>query len=359
MPVCEYQLDAGPINHLGVDRDHNVIRGIVAAEVGTFKTRRGKFRDQDLDQIAKLINSNDRGFISYLGHPSSGNDVDRPYLGVFKNARRDGGKTRVDLHLSKTAMKPQPNTKTDRSWGEYVMDLAEEDPRALGFSLRPGEIDRQSDGGTVSAWHIKTLRGGDIVLEGDATNSFLSSDDPDGTDTSEDLNSPEMEGSQVPLDNETKSFIQDTISNSVTAAIESALSAREAREQELANASEIENREQEADAKLAKADLALAAVDFAERALGKMPKEDVTSLSSQIREGKLTSEAAMIKFNDHLLSSGASSMDDGAGETTAPASKEDAKLKEEYDLAVSMGLEVGDFETYKDSLSAGYADFLE
>ena len=357
MAKTEYQLDAGPISHLGVDREHNIIRGIVAAEVGTFKTRRGKFRDQDLDQIAKLINANERGFISYLGHPSSGNDVDRPYLGTFRNARRDGGKTRVDLHLSKTAMKPQPNTKTDRSWGEDVMDLAEEDSRALGFSLRPGEIERQSDGSSVSAWHIKTLKGGDIVLEGDATNSFLSSDDPDGTDDSA-LNSPEMEGTSMPLDQETKSFIQDTIKSSVSEVIENALAARDTKEKELAAATELEKREKAADAALAKAELQLAAVNFTERALGKMPKEEVTSLSTKIREGELTSEAAMVKFNEYLLSSKDTSMDDGAGGKT-PAPKEDSELQEQYDLAVSMGLPVGDFETYKNSLSAGYADILE
>jgi hypothetical protein len=89
---------------------------------------------------------------------------------------------RADLHLSETAFESNPNGNL----GDYLLDLAEEDPDALGASLvlrtdqefRLDEKGRRAKGpdgeDLPPLWRPKALHAVDVVDTGDATRSFLS-----------------------------------------------------------------------------------------------------------------------------------------------------------------------------------------
>jgi hypothetical protein len=163
-----------------------IIRGYVVAEVGTFKTRRGRFTTKSLEMIQRQINmDHTRGLKSRFAHPTLSNDGLGRYLGRTKNAVIDGGKLRADLHIADISTRsPEGNL------GAYVMELAKLDPQAFGASLvlEPSpefELDDKgkpitdSNGKTVPPiWFPKKLFACDVVDSGDATNSFLDSSSP-------------------------------------------------------------------------------------------------------------------------------------------------------------------------------------
>ena len=340
MIASDCTLNAGAFAMQSVDRENGVIRGVVAAEVGEFKSGRGSFGQNELSMIVNVINSNERGVLSFFGHPKSGNDVERPYLGTIRNARVDGDKVRVDLHLSKVAMKPQPNTGSDRTWGDHLLDLAEEEPRALGFSLSPKSIvKKQNPSGEAPLWEITALRSGDVVLEGDATSSFLNAGDSPGVADSSDQADPDLEDIQLNADQ-----LKEMLESLVPQSVEQALAARDAQAEKLSREQELNQREADLAAKEKKIELSLSASRFAERALAKMPAEEVEGLSSKIRDGELSYESALEKLADYS----SKPMDAG---TVEPQDDADAALKKEYQLAIESGLELGSFEDYKNTLS--------
>ena len=120
---------------IGVDNEHNVIRGYVFAEAGDFKDKRGSFDSDALSRIVALGNANPKGIRSRLNHPNESDDGLTKQLGRAKNFRLedDGTRVRADLHLFDVAMKEPVGG--GRPLGEYVMDLATEDARALSSSL--------------------------------------------------------------------------------------------------------------------------------------------------------------------------------------------------------------------------------
>jgi len=157
---------------IGVDRENNVLRGYVVAEVGHFKSQgRGQFISESLDAIVELGNAAPKGLKSRFTHPNMSDDGLGKYLGRSKNYRRDGDKVRADLHFDPTALETPP--AGGKPYGQYVMDLAESDPGALGSSLvvKPERFEQPDDEPDV--WIPLQLLASDIVDEGDATHGDL------------------------------------------------------------------------------------------------------------------------------------------------------------------------------------------
>jgi len=188
IPAVSRYLRASARGAIGVDREAKIVRGYVLAQKGLFKSEgRGQFDDRSLDLIVRLANQSpqkDRGLRSRWTHPTLSADGLGKHLGRAYNVRRDGDKVRGDLHLSETAFEGNPNGNL----GQYVLDLAEEDPDALSSSLvletdyeqvldDKGRPKRDADGNEIPpVWLPKKLLASDIVDTGDAVDGLLSVD---------------------------------------------------------------------------------------------------------------------------------------------------------------------------------------
>ena len=184
--------DADNGSPLGVDRKAGVIRGVVLAEEGPFKSGRGEFDRQSIKQIVAIAGKERLGLKSRFTHPDLSSDGLGKFLGRVKNPRlgsvhkRHNGRTRSlsvargDLHFAKSAFDtPSGNLAS------YVMDLAEEDSTALAMSVvlradeqtqahSDGQPKRSDDGEFLPPlWRPTELHAADVVDTGDATNSML------------------------------------------------------------------------------------------------------------------------------------------------------------------------------------------
>jgi hypothetical protein len=189
---------------IGVDRAAAVIRGVILAEEGTFKDRRGEFDRMGIRRAVKLANDKPGGLKSRFTHPMLSSDGLGKYLGRVREVQADSvlrevgkdadGKplmkerliARGNLHLDPTALEEPPGG--GKPLGTYLMDLAESDPEALGLSLvlqyeerlqtdsknRPLKDEAGND--LPPLWMPTALHAVDAVDDGDATHSFLSSD---------------------------------------------------------------------------------------------------------------------------------------------------------------------------------------
>lgn len=189
---------------VGVDREAGVIRGVILAEEGPFKDKRGEFDSPAIRQVVKLGKDKPKGLRARFAHPTLSADGLGKYLGRHKNIRSDvvmrqrglgaDGKpsfvqvlvARGDLHLDQTALEEPPGG--GKPLGVYIMDLAESDPDALGLSLvlqanesirldekrRPLQDANGED--LPPLWFPVALHACDCVDDGDATHSFLSTD---------------------------------------------------------------------------------------------------------------------------------------------------------------------------------------
>lgn len=179
-----------------VDREANVLRGMVLAQEGNFKTPgRGAFNLKGLKQIKALINKEPKGLKSRFAHPTLSSDGIGKFLGRVKNPsievlrlKRDGEEVlinavRADLHFDATALEESPDG--GKPLGVYVMDLAESDPDALSSSLvlRPKEEDQLDEKGKPRLdkdgeplpplWFPLELHASDVVDTGDAVDGIL------------------------------------------------------------------------------------------------------------------------------------------------------------------------------------------
>lgn len=182
---------------IGVDRDKEIIRGVIIAQEGPFKSEgRGEF---DLDALALIgdkVNSSPNGLKSRLGHPDESNDGIGKLLGRVKNARLDEIGTRdsegelktdriavvrADLHID-----PSSHTSPSGDLGRWLMDAVESDSDAISTSLvlqaektyRLGDDDRplrDAEGNEVPPlWTPTHLHALDVVDTGDAVDGMLS-----------------------------------------------------------------------------------------------------------------------------------------------------------------------------------------
>lgn len=204
MPVTPEWLRASTHGAVGVDREKGIIRGVILAEEGPFKDKRGEFDKAAIRKIVRLGNEKPGGLKARLAHPTLSSDGIGKFLGRHKNLRNDtvlrevgrdaDGKpllkeravARGDLYNDPTALdEPIGGGKPH---GVYVMDLAESDPDALGLSLvlkvdQTTRLDSKGRPLTDEAgeplpplWMPTELHACDCVDDGDATHSFLSAD---------------------------------------------------------------------------------------------------------------------------------------------------------------------------------------
>lgn len=184
---------------VGVDRTegYGLIRGMVVAQAGPFKTKgRGEFDEDGLATIAELIRESPNGLKSRLAHPTLSDDgigkflgrVRDPWLDTLGDRDSFGGlavmpvrAVRADLYLDQTS-RNTPNGDL----GGYVMDLAESDSDALSSSLvltvedeyrvdkkgRPAVDDEGNE--LPPIWRPLRLHASDIVDTGDAVDGLLS-----------------------------------------------------------------------------------------------------------------------------------------------------------------------------------------
>lgn len=182
------------INYRGIDRKSSIIRGIVLAEQGIFKDRRGRFSQAGLEKIVEVANRSDGGLKTRWTHPTLSNDGLGTFLGRTKNIHmstvsRDGidvPAARGDLHLSPTSFStPKGNL------GDYVMRLTDDDPDAINMSLvlrakqeyelnADGTAKKGDDGKALPPYWLATdVHAVDVVDTGAATNSMLSENYPE------------------------------------------------------------------------------------------------------------------------------------------------------------------------------------
>lgn len=188
-----------------VDREKGVVHGVILAEEGPFKDRRGEFDRQAIRKVVSLAKMRPGGLKARFTHPNLSSDGLGKFLGryhdvrsdtVLREASRDAdGKplvkemlvARGDLYLDKTALEDPPGG--GKPLGIYVMDLSESDSDALGASLvlQTDQITRTDSKGRPLTdestgeelpplWMPTALHAADVVDDGDATHSFLSAD---------------------------------------------------------------------------------------------------------------------------------------------------------------------------------------
>ena len=189
-----------PEKPVGVDREKAIIRGVILAQEGPFKSEgRGEFDKQSLQAIVVLTRAAPNGLKSRLAHPDESNDGIDKFLGRFKDpwidtiaARESYGElktdvvacVRADLHLDKTAL--DVPVGGGKPLGVYVMDRAESDPDSLSTSLvlvpeietrlnPDGTPQRDADGERLPPlWRPKQIHASDVVDTGDAVDGMLS-----------------------------------------------------------------------------------------------------------------------------------------------------------------------------------------
>ena len=183
---------------LSVDRSQNIIRGVVLAQEGPFKTKgRGAFDQASLKTIKAAINKMPKGMPSRFAHPELFRDPIGTRVGYFKNPQmshvaveRDGKQVllhavRADLHIYKFALKNSRDGGTP--YGTQLMDMVEEDPASLSTSLvLSADMEYQMDPATKKMesdangdplpplWRPKQVLASDFVDRGEAVDSALS-----------------------------------------------------------------------------------------------------------------------------------------------------------------------------------------
>lgn len=188
-----------------VDREKGIIHGVILAEEMTFKDKRGEFDRPAIRKVVSLAKEKSGGLKSRWTHPTLSSDGLGKFLGRFHDVRsdtvlrevgRDGnGKplvqerlvARGDLYLDSTALDTPPDG--GKPLGIYVMDLADSDSDAFGTSLvlqsdknlrldkKGSPLKDEATGEDLPPlWMPTALHSSDIVDDGDATMTFLSSD---------------------------------------------------------------------------------------------------------------------------------------------------------------------------------------
>lgn len=167
-----------------VDREQGIIYGVSLVTKGEAKGHGEYVDDTAVQQVVDMAQGKEPlGLKSRFDHPQACSRSMGTVIGRFHNARRDGDHGRADLHLLETAA-----SSPDGDLRGYVMDLAEEDPKAFATSIifrhsDPEQPDRSNEGkegypATGDAYwlpHIRleSLSHCDVVDEGAANDGIF------------------------------------------------------------------------------------------------------------------------------------------------------------------------------------------
>lgn len=178
---------------ISIDFESRTITGVIAIEPIDIKDYRDfSIDDTFVNDLVALAKKQKEGVISNFGH--NWNNLGRR-LGRAQNWRVEDGKAKFDLHIYKSADK-SPGMG---NMGQYVLAMAEEDDKAIMNSIRFREdyfFQVDSGGKKLKVFWVRDDKGGrwvepnpelgkvfvkikelistDIVDEGAATNSLLS-----------------------------------------------------------------------------------------------------------------------------------------------------------------------------------------
>ena len=108
----------------------DAILGVSVATTGEALGHRLMFDDHTLFQLQQIADGKANGIKSRFTHPDPFNDGLGKYLGRFRNFRVDNHKLVADLFISRAAHKSPAG-----DLGQYVLELAREDPGAFGVSV--------------------------------------------------------------------------------------------------------------------------------------------------------------------------------------------------------------------------------
>jgi hypothetical protein len=155
-----------------VDRVRNVISGVSVIQVGPLNE--GDSRPWFIDattakQVVSMGNASPKGLKARWTHPGMSNDGLGTFLGRWRKFRLsdDGTTVLADLHVSRLAMKGED------SRGEYVLDMAEQEPDAFGVSIYPvanhSEMESLETEDGVQPMRLRKLIAADVVDEPAAT----------------------------------------------------------------------------------------------------------------------------------------------------------------------------------------------
>lgn len=113
-----------------VDRQAHVIYGVSCAQAVEALGHGMLLDNTSIQQLVTLGNAAKQGIKSRFTHPGLSSDGMGKLLGRLRNFRQEADKAVADLHLSSLAFKsPSGNL------GEYVMDMAEQEPESFGMSV--------------------------------------------------------------------------------------------------------------------------------------------------------------------------------------------------------------------------------
>lgn len=183
-PTDTFRLDVVAAGLGAVDRDNHVIHGAALMQTGDVRDSRPWFADETtLEQGEQLmLEMAPRGLKARVTHPNMSNDGFGTYAGRWRNPRIDGTTLRADLHIADIAFKTKGPASEESNLGEYLMDLAEEDPEAFGVSFAPKALNYkdmesgETDDGRQPI-RFEALLAADIVDEPAATHrGFFSAD---------------------------------------------------------------------------------------------------------------------------------------------------------------------------------------
>lgn len=158
----------------GVDRQGRILRGVVLAEIGIFKDRRGEFVHESLRRIVDLIRrDHPKGLGTFWTHDSEHEDRLGKFLGRTRDVRVDGDKVKGNLHLSPAAFETPSG-----DLGSYVLTLAQDDPGAIAASLELisdyfPQRGADMDGPLPPVWVPTQILALALVAVGAATSSLL------------------------------------------------------------------------------------------------------------------------------------------------------------------------------------------
>lgn len=164
-----------------VDRDMRVIFGCALIQKGDLNDSRPWFiDDKSLRQVLSLVKkAGAKGLKSRFTHPNMSNDGLGSYLARLRNPRLsdDGETVLVDAYVQEIAFR-RVDPELGMSRGEYILDMAINDPDALGLSLDP-DLDlmamekEQREEDAYQPMRFVKLRAGDFVDEPASTRGGL------------------------------------------------------------------------------------------------------------------------------------------------------------------------------------------
>jgi len=155
--------------------ENRIIRRAKVMEAGDLNDSRPLTIDQmTLEQVAEHGNAATRGIKSRWTHPSMSSDGLGSAVGRARNFRVEGDAVYADIHVLKSSdHSPRGNI------GQYVLDLAEEDPESFGMSVVVDFTDELAaelgdiEPGEKLPLRLKGLRAVDFVDEPAATRGGL------------------------------------------------------------------------------------------------------------------------------------------------------------------------------------------